>query len=797
MNSPLQHEIKSILTSFRRRPLVPFVAAGMLALGIGANFAVFTVISRTLLRPLPYARPDRIQVLESSFVDGDRKETQFPSGSVEIAGWKSRSTLFSSIEAVRPVGMTVRDSADPESVQGSMVTGGIFRLLGVRPVLGRDFAREDDVPNARAAIITYGYWQRKFGGRASTIGRTLLIDGRPVSIVGVLPRGFELAALVLQPDVFIPAGISPSSMPLPASRAYRVYGRLRDGVSPQQGEAELRRISAQLANEFKETNQHWTAKVKTIREAAFGERSRALVVLWVAVALVHVLACVNVAMLLGVRIADERGLTALRLVLGAGRRHIIRYRMIETFLVTAVGTIAGILLGSAAVRIVVRYSGDQALAEAAIGAWRLPLFLIALTLVTAVVVAIVPAVRETRTSLTSALNDQGVRSSSSVRGTRVREAFIIVEVAFAVPLLLAAAATMQRFRAMQRVDLGFDPRHVLVSQLVLPERYDKVGRANYAREAVHRIQEVPGVESVAITQCNFLPTGSVTTTASTDRFPEPVSMNLRRISPGYFALMRIALIKGRAFTDADVLDSPPVAIVSASLARRYFPNQDAIGQRIRRSGPPMTIVGIAPEVLDDGPAAKERMTIYCPYLQNNNLYVTLLVRAKGDPLSVRDGVRRALWTLDRDLTPAREKPLEELASTAIGPERLQMTLLTSFGVVALLLASAGIYGMTSYAVAKRMREIGVRLAFGATPRDVMTELIGRATRSVALGLALGIALALLAQRVGSLVVYGAAKFDTQSAALVIGVLFVSALIAGSVPSLRSRSVRPAVLLREV
>jgi predicted permease len=797
MTALLKHEILSILSSFRRRPLVPLVASGMLALGIAANVAVFTVISRTLLRPLPYAQADRLLVIESSFIEADKKETQFPSGSVEIVGWQRRASLFSSIEAIRPISMTVRDGADPESVSGATATGGIFRALRVRPVAGRDFTREDDIPDARVGIITYGYWQRKFGGRASAIGRSLLVDGRPISIIGVLPRGFESIAVIPQPDLFIPAGLSPSNLWLPASRAYRVYGRLRDGVTQSQGESELRRISGQLATEFKETNEHWTAKASTLRQAAYGERSHALVVLWIAVGLVHLLACVNVAMLLSAQIADERGITALRLVLGAGRRHIVRYRLIESLLITGIGTIAGLIAGSITVKIVLKYVNDPTLDAPVLGAWRLPLFLAVITLLTGVLVAIIPALRETRTTLTSALNEQGSRASSSVRGTRVRELFIVAEVALAVPLLLAASDTVQRFRALQRVNIGFDPRNVLVSQLIVPPRYEKAGRARYAAEAVRRIQETPGVESAAVTQCNFSPNGPVTTFASTDRFPEPISLNLRRITPGYFSLMRIPLIKGRAFNDGDSLDSPPVAIIDTALARRMFPNQDPIGQKIRRSGPPMTIVGVAPLVLDDGPSAKERMTIYIPYLQNNNIYVTLVVRAKGDPLSVRDGVRRALWTLDRDLTPSRERPLEELTVTAVAADRLQMILLTAFGFIALILASVGIYGMTSYAVAKRMREIGIRLAFGATPRDVIVELVARAARSVAIGLAAGIVLTLAAQRAASLVVYGAAKFDGQSAAVVMALLFAAALVAGCVPSLRSRNVQPAVLLREV
>jgi putative ABC transport system permease protein len=798
MTALLQHELRSIMASFRRRPLVPLTVIGMLALGIAANVAVFTVITRTLLRPLPYRGSERIAMIRSTFVEPDRTEKPYPSGSVEIVQWQRRTSRFSSIEAVRPMWMTVRDGGDPESVAGANVTAGVFRLLGVRPILGRDFVREDDVPESRVAVIRYGFWQRRFGGSEAVVGRSVFLDGRRVSIIGVLPRDFELAAVTPQPDLFVPNGFSPAHMPNPGQRGYAVFGRLRDGVSVAQGQSDLRRISVQLASEHPATHENWTATVQTLRDAAFGDRRKALVVLWLAVLLVHILACVNVASLLSAQIADERGITAVRLSLGASRWHILRYRLIQSLLTTAAGTVAGLLAGSLALRFVLVHETDPALTTPVAGAWALPLFVAALAIVTAVLVAIVPALRETRTSLTSSLNEQGSRASSSVAGARLRELFIIGEVAIAVPLLLAALATVQRFRELQRVDLGFDPKNVLVSQIVMPPRYDKTTRAAFARELVRRIEALPGVASAGVTQCNFQPNGAVTTTLATDRFPEPIAANFRRITPHTLATLRIPLIAGRNFTAADSLDSPPVAIVSAALAKRLFPNENAIGRRILRTppNPPHTIVGVARDVFDDGAAVPLQPALYVPYLQTNNIYLTLVVRTKGDPLQSRDAVRRAVWSLDQDITPSNEKPLAALTDAAVGSERLQMLLLSAFGLVALALAVVGIYGMTSYSVARRMREIGVRLAFGATPRDVVAEVVRRSARSVAMGLVLGIALAVAAQRVASLVVFGAAEFDQRAAAILVVAFFVTAVVAACVPSLRARHVRPVMLLRD-
>lgn len=799
MSALLRHELRSIVAGFRRRPLVPFVATLMLALGIGANVAVFTVIRRTLLRPLPYARPDRLLVLQSTFVGPDKREEPFPSGSLDIVQWQQRSRLFSTIAAMRGIPMTVRGDGDPQSVAGANVTGRIFKMFGVRPELGRDFVDEDDVPNASVAIITDRGWRRYFGGDPHAVGRSVLIDGHRVSIIGVLPTGFEMAAAAPQPDLFIPAGLSPTNMPSPAQRGYIVYGRLRDGVTTHEAETEVRRISLQVANEFRDTHDHWSGTVRTISDVAFGDRRHALTVLWLSVVLLHLLACVNVASLLAAQIADERGMTALRLAFGAGRRHILRYRLAESALIAAAGALLGLALGSLALRIALASQTDPNITTPVAGAWVMPLFLVALTAITSIAVAVAPALRESHTSLSAALSEQGTRASSSLRSTRLRELFTIIEVALAVPLLLAAISAVQHFRTIVHIDLGFDPRHVLVSQIAMPERYaTKERRGDFARDLIRRLESSPGIASAAVTTCNFAPGSAVTTLASTEKFPEPMSVNSRRITPHYFDTMHIPIIAGRTFTDADTSGSPQVAVVSLSLAKQFYPAGNAVGQRIKRGSTSTlaTIIGVVPDVRDDGASVEPKPTYYAAYMQGNFIYLTLVVRTLGDPLPMRTTVRRAIWSLDRDITPGIEADLSVLMNDAIGAERLQTDLLAGFAAIALILASVGIYAMTAYSVARRTREIGVRLAFGATPSDVTAEVVRRAVRSVSIGLAAGIAIAWLAQRTASLVVYGAAAFEPSLAAGVIVVLFAVAVLSAWVPSLRARAVRPALLLRD-
>ncbi|MGZ7042040.1 MAG: ABC transporter permease, partial [Thermoanaerobaculia bacterium] len=545
MNALLAHEIRTILLAIRRRPLVPMLAIAILALAIGANVAVFTVLSRTLLRPLRYRDASRLLQIPMSHIEPDRTETASSSNSLEVVQWNARTTMFTGVEAARQLPATLTGSGDPESVDGADVTGGLFRLLGVAPAIGRDFAKSDDVPDTTAAIISYGLWQRRFASDRKVIGKPITVNGRRLAVIGVMPRDFEVPTV--SADVFVPAGISPSNMANPNSWNFTAFGRLRDGVSPKQGEADLRRISGQLQREYPGSEKEKTASVQTLRKAMFGDRRAALLVLWAAVTLVQILACVNVANLLFARISDQRGVAALRLVLGADRLQMMRLRFLEGAIISAAGTIIGFIGGSIALRLLVANQPD--LATAAERAWTMPLFLVATALATALVISIVPAFRESGVKLSTVLNEGSQRASSSVRGSRAREWFIVCQIALAIPLLLAATGAVEHFRALQRTDIGFDADHVLTGQLILPDRYaDKSARAAFAKELMRRIAAIPGVTSAAITTNLFTSGNSAATFAFTDRYPEPLSMALRRITPDYFKTMRIALSSGRNIT---------------------------------------------------------------------------------------------------------------------------------------------------------------------------------------------------------------------------------------------------------
>lgn len=792
------HDIAAALSSLKRRPLYAALAVGMLALAVGANVAVFAVISRTLLRPLRYHDADRIVAIFSSHLDADRKENAGPVGTVETVQWKQRATLFSGIEVIQSLSQSITGAGEPESVTAGTVSGGLFRLLGVHPIAGRDFAPDDDRPNANVALITYGLWQRRFGGDRKAIGRTLFLDGKPVSVIGILPRDFD--QLVIDGDIFVPAGLSMANLGNRQLRDMAAYGRLRDGVSLKQGEAELKRIDLQLEKEFPDSQRAYSVQVKTLRAAFFGDRKAQLLILWIAVLLVQILACVNVANLMFAQISDQRGVTALRLALGAQRWHLIRFRLTESALVSIIGTALGFAFGSVALRLILAWYPDPALTgPAATSAWMLPAFLIVLAALTALLTAIAPAIQESNARLSTVINEGSLRASSSVRGSRWREIFIIAEVALAVLLLLAAAGTVTRFRELQRVDIGFQPDRIMTAQLVMPARYDgRPARAAFARELLRRVEAIPGVTSAAITTNTFLLGQSPGTTFTTDRVTEPVSAGMRRITPKYFELMKTRPVSGRVFTDEDKLASPPVAIVSASLARKFWPGENAVGKRLHRGRPDepwSTIVGVAPDLHENGASFDLGSVVYVPYLQNNGIYLSLVVRTVGDPPAIRKPMRQALWSLDRNLAFAAETPLREIVDGTMSAERMQASLLLGFAAVAVALAMVGIYGVTSFAVSQRMREVGVRLAFGASPGVIVRELLSRALRSVTIGLAIGIALAILGSRIPVVADYAGVPQLTSVVPLTAALL-TSAMLASLLPALRTRRVSPTLLLRD-
>jgi putative ABC transport system permease protein len=584
-------------------------------------------------------------------------------------------------------------------------------------------------------------------------------------------------------------------MPDQMLRYLNCIARLKEGVSPAAAQADLGRISVELGRAYPPTHREYGVSVRPMRDVLYGDRRPALLLLWGAVFLVHVLACVNAANLMLVQIADQRQVSAVRLALGARPGAIMRYRLAEGLIISLTAAAAGLALGALAVQAILRNFGDRdLLAPAPGGALMITAFVCGLTILTALAVSLIPSLREARIPISALLNEGSQRASASAGGRRARDFFVVAQVALAIPLLIGAALTVKRFRELSTHEIGYDPNGVLTAQLIMPGRYaDRAQRGQFVAQLIRRLEEKPGVKSAAITTCTFRVGESPGTVAKTGAMADMATINFRRITDRYFETMATPLVAGRSFSAEDVLDAPPVAIVSESLAKRFWPGADPIGQTLIRTSSQVTVVGVAPDLRDSGVAEDLGPTLYVPYLQNNSIFVSILVRStSGDAAALRDVLTKTIHEIDPHLAPDEIVPLPDLVRESLGPHRLQVFLFGGFGLIALLLAVVGIFAVTSYGVGQRMPEVGIRMAFGASPRDVVSEIVRGTGQAVLMGVVLGIAVAAAAMRWAPQL---ASSFDIRSALLGVMPLVISALVASVVPALRARAASPAELLK--
>lgn len=788
----MKHDLLTALARLRMRPLYSLTAAAVLAIAIASNVAVFTVLSRTLFRPLPFREPSQVVLVQSTHLDSSGESVEYQVGSVEFVHWRERASTLEGLDVIRVSPGSIRDKGQTESIKVGLVSGGIFRLLGASPMIGRDFTAADDQPLARSVILSHGLWERRFGRDPQALGRTIVIDAKSLTVIGVMPPGFEIPRNPA--DAYVPLGLSLGHMPDPALRYLIAIARLKSGVTPADAQADLLRISVELGKAYPPTHKDYGVSVKFLRDALYGDRRGALLLLFAAVLLVHLLACINAANLMLVQVADQRAVTAVRLAIGARVSQIMRYRVAEGLLLTGAAALAGTAFGSAIVQMILRNYADRDLLSAPPGAGlMIAAFVCGLALITAIAVSVLPSLRESKIPIASLLNEGSQRNSASLGGRRARELFIVAQVALAIPLLIGAAMTAKRFQDLQRHELKFDPDHLLSAQLIMPARYeDREQRARFVSDVVSRLERAPGVASAAVTTCTFRVSESPGTAVRTASMADMATVGLRRITPRYFDTMRAQLLAGRAFEDGDVLDTPPVAIVSESFAKRFWPGGEAIGQKLIRTRDEAVVVGVAPDIRDSGVAEDIGPVMYLPFLQNNSIFVSIVVRANGEASMLRETIKRAIQEVDPDLAPDEVVPLSVLVDESLGSHRLQVALLGGFGLISLVLAAVGIFAVTSYAVAQRMPEVGIRMAFGASPKDVVIELLRTAGRSVAVGVVLGLGLTLVALRLTPDV---SAFFDLRYASLVTAVLIIAAFLASLVPALKARIARPADLLR--
>jgi predicted permease len=800
-----------------RSPGFALAAVVSLGLGIGGNTAIFSLLDALLLTPMPVAHPDRIVAIYTS----DFSSTRYGSSSYpDFQDFRERGAAVADVAAYRLTPLSMNLTGDTEMAFIEAVSGNYFPMLGLGAERGRLLAEADDRPGAApAVVISHGLWTRRFAGDATAVGRTVQFNGRPFTIVGIAPREYLGAIRGLAIDAWV--AMLPSRelasggrwIEQRGSRGLMLLGRLRPNVSPAQAQAAFEVVAAQLYAAYPQAwrtvrNAGRAISVVAERDARVhpdltGRVTGFIALLLAVVGLVLLTACANVANLLLARGAARVREIGMRLALGSGRRRLVQQLLTESVLLAAAGGAFGVLVAKWLMDVLVSFKPPVPIPI--VFALPLDTFVLTFTLIlsaaTGLVFGLVPAWHASRTDLVPVLKDE--RASGGRRRSRLRSAFVVAQVASSMLLLVGAGLFVRSLRHARAIDAGFDPSNMIVVSVV-PELqgYDEPrGRALYER-LIQRVVSVPGVQSAALAESVPLGFGgSRRGTAIEGYQPQPgedTETAYNVVGPRYFETMRMPIVRGRSFTEADRSGAPPVVIVNEAFARRYWPNADPLGKRLSangREGPFREVVGITPTGKYNTLGEEPRPFYYVPLLQEYHGAVSLHVKTAADPRPLLPSVRDAIRGVDAAVPLFDLKTMDDHMLIALLPARLAGTLFGAFGLLALLLASVGIYGVMAYSVAQRTREIGVRRALGAAAGDLLRMVIGDGMRLAAIGFAIGLAAALALTRFAASLLYGVTPTDPLTFAGAVAVLAAAAFVACAIPALRALRVDPVTALR--
>ncbi len=796
----LLQDIRYAARSLRRSPGFTIVAVLTLALGIGANAAIFSVVNGVLLRPLAYANPDRLVMVWGHNENIGNETASLP----DFKDWRERNTVFEGMAAVANTRFDVTGDGEPERVDAALATADFFRVLGVAPALGRAFnANEETSGRDRVVVLSHGYWERRFGSRADAVGRTITLSGLPYTVVGVAPAGFRFG--------------NPSEMWAPlrtdTTRGRRadfltVVARLKPGTTLDQAQAQMTTIGRALEAQYPASNAGWRPELVSLKEQLVGDVRPALLVFMGAVGLVLLIACANVANLMLMRAAAREREMAIRAALGAGRKRIIRQMLTESTLVALLGGALGLLLAVWGVSSlgVAQSTSIPRLDESGVDG-RVLVFTLALCLGTGLLFGLAPALRLVSGRTQESLREGARGASGGVGVQRLRGALVLGEVALALVLLVGAGLLIRSFDRLSSVNPGFDSHSVISAQIVLPRvRYaESNNQLAFFDQLLQTTRALPGVESVALTSdAPLAGGGSYLSFEVAGRSPAAANAvqdaEVLVTGPDYFRTLRIPLRSGRTFTARDDARASRVAVINSAMARRYWPGGDPIGARITLGDPAdssswRTVVGVVGDVrqnaLNDDPYPQ----LFLPLAQTPQRAMLLLARTTGNPTSLAGPIRRAATALDADLPVSDIRTLDERLDQSMAQPRVSMILLGVFALMALVLAAVGIYGVLSYTVTQRTRELGIRMALGAESNSVMRLVVGQAMAPAIIGVLVGLAGALGATRLMSSLLFGVSATDPVTFIAVALFLLAVAAIAAWVPALRATRVDPLIALR--
>jgi putative ABC transport system permease protein len=786
-----------------KNPAITLASVFALALGIGANTAIFSLVNALVLRPLPFENPDRIILLAYD---------QAEASPANFLDWKAQSQTLENISAISFWSANLTGGSEPERLQGFQTSASLFPMLGVKPVLGRTFLPDEEQPGKdNVVVISHGLWNRAFAANPNIVGQTISLNARNYTVVGVMPADFQYYRPA---EIWSPLALTPEEAKRRAPGNLIVAGRLKPNVTLQQAQAQMTTVARQLEQQYPQTNTGINIRLQPLHEYLMGPMRPALVVLLAAVIFVLMIACANVANLLLARAAARQKEIAIRLALGAGRFRIIRQLLTESVLLGLLGGVVGLVLAYWGLRFLNASIPPTAGFLSQLNGIKLDtnvlVFTFLISMLTGIIFGLAPALQTSKPVLNETLKEGGRGSSGGRHSARLRSVLVISEVALALVLLVCASLMVTSFFRLLNVDLGFNAKNVLTMQTsLLQARYPADAQVNaFYKRAIDQIRNLPGVEYAGAT--SNLPLGGTNKVRGleVDGGPAPppgqvAFANYRMISADYFKAMGIPLVKGRYFTDQDSENAQPVVIINDALAKRYFANVDPLTKQLRRQNPQtnappfpwMQVVGVVENIRHAGLSEGARPEMYVPFSQNPSRDMTFVVRTHSDPKSLSSTAREQIYSIDKDQPVYNIKNMEEIVAGSAYLNRFSMSLLGIFAAVALILASIGIYSLIAYSVTQRTHEIGIRMALGARPRDVLILFVKQGMVLALIGIVIGALGAFGATRFLSSLLFGVSTSDITTFAVSALVLALVVLAASSVPARKATKVDPMIAFR--
>jgi len=803
----LLQDLRYGIRTLAKNPGFTIVAVLTLALGIGANTAIFSVVDAVLLRPLPYPQSERLFVVYQTLPQDPAQNTgvSYPN----YLDWTQQNQAFDSIAAARGNSQALSGQGEPTYIESGSVTSNYFDVLRVKPMLGRTLQSSDDALDASPVVVmSETLWRARFGADPAIVGKTITLEQHAVTVAGIVPAYFHPSVPDSAAQLWVPLrqdGVFSDMHGRRAGHYLAVLGRLKPGVTAAQAQSEMAALQDRLAEQYPNENKGWGIRVVSLQADMAGNVRAALLVLLGAVGFVFLIACANVASLQLARAASRRKEIAIRVALGAGRQRLLRQFLTESVLLSFIGGAVGLVLAYEALQGLIAWlpADLPRVSEIHVDA-RVLAFGLALSVLSGVIFGLAPAWHSSESRLAEAL--EGARGAGEERTShRARNAFVIAETALAIVLLIGAGLLIRSFARLQQVNVGFNPAQLLTAQVGLPRaKYAKPEQwISFYQQTLERMNALPGAQEAAVAVPLPLSDSYINLAFEIEGRPpraksESPTADFVAISPNYFHVLQVPLLRGREFRGADSESGPKVCVISSSVAQQLFPNDSALGQRILIGYPTNSsreIVGIVGDVKDSDLSARQTAQIYVPFVQNPLWAADIAVRARGNPSSLGGALREQIRAIDSALPVAEVKPMEEAIGSSIAQPRFRTALLSLFGAAALLLAAIGIYGVLAYTVTQQTREIGIRMALGANPGRVLRLVLARGLRLAGAGTVIGVLAALLLTRLLGSLLFDVSATDPLTFAAVAGLLLAVALLACYVPARRAMRVDPMVALR--